>query len=148
MFLMPMLSSIEIENYVERDRFLYKHTIKVSIDTTPDQLRYILIKGKKMLLDHPMISPDPARIRFPEFGESSLNLQIFAYILTSDFNEYLEVTEDLHLKFMDIIQDSGTMLAVPARINYNEDEGREIDEERRNKAEEQAREWIEKKSVD
>lgn len=143
-----MLSSIEIENFIERDRFLYKHTIKVSIDTTPDQLRYILMKGKEMLLAHPMISPDPARIRFPEFGDSSLNLQIFAYIQTSDFNEYLEVTEDLHLKFMDIIQDSGTTLAVPSRMNYNEDQGRVIDEERRKRAEAQVKEWEENKSAD
>lgn len=135
------LSSIEIENYVERDKSLYKHTLRLRIDTTPDQIRYILIKGREMLYAHPMVDPEPARIRFLEFGESSLDLQVFAYIKTTDFNEFFEVTEDLHLRFMDIIHEAGSGLAVPTRVNYIEDDGRPADEAGRSEAETTVRDW-------
>ena len=138
------LSSIEIENYVERDKSLYKHTLRLRIDTTPDQIRYILVKGREMLYAHPMVDADPARLRFLEFGESSLDLQVFAYIKTTDFNEYFEVTEDLHLRFMDIIHEAGSGIAVPTRVNYVEDQGRPADQGSRSDAEAKVKDWKEK----
>jgi MscS family membrane protein len=137
------LSSIEIENYVERDKSLYKHTLRLRIDTTPDQIRYILVKAREMLYAHPMVDPDPARIRFLEFGEYSLDLQIFAYIRTIDFNEFFEVTEDLHLRLMDIVHEAGSGLAVPTRENYVDEGGRPLDQVGRSEAEAKVREWQE-----
>lgn len=138
------LSNIEIENYVERDKSLYKHTLRLRIDTTPNQIRYILVKGREMLYAHPMVDADPARLRFLEFGESSLDLQVFAYIKTTDSNEYFEVTEDLHLRFMDIIHEAGSGIAVPTRVNYVEDQGRPADQASRSDAEAKVKDWKEK----
>jgi MscS family membrane protein len=138
------LSSIEIENYVERDMSLYKPTLRLRIDTTPDQIRYILVKAREMLYAHPMVDQSPARIRFLNFDESSLNLEVFAYIKTTDFNEYFEVSEDLNLRFMDIIEEAGSSLAIPTRMNYVNSEGRPTNDLARTQAEDRIKEWKEK----
>jgi MscS family membrane protein len=88
-----------------------------------------------------MVNDSPARIRFLNFDESSLNLEVFAYIETTDFNEYFEVCEDLNLRFMDIIEKAGTGLAIPARMNFIDDQGRPVDEENKKVAEESVQKW-------
>jgi len=98
-----------------RDKILFSRTVRLRNDTTPDQLRTILSGVRNMFESHPDVDPVPARIRFTEYGEHSLNLEVFAYIKTKDFNEYLGSVEDLNLRILDIIAAAGTQLALPAR---------------------------------
>jgi hypothetical protein len=58
-------------------------------ETTPDQLRFVLTILRELLLAHPRIAPEPARARFIGFGEHSLDLEVFAYVETTDWSEYL-----------------------------------------------------------
>ena len=108
-------ANMDIENLTMRDKILYRHTIRLRTDTSPGQVRTILQGVRKMFEKHPDVDPVPARIRFTEYGEHSLNLEVFAYITTIDFNEYLASVEDLNLRILDIISAAGTQLALPAR---------------------------------
>ena len=109
------MANMDIENLTERDKILYRRRVRLRNDTTPDQVRAVLDGVRNMFVKHPDVDPEPARIRFTEYGEHSLNLEIFAYITTKDFNEYLESVEDLNLLILDIIAAAGTRLALPAR---------------------------------
>ena len=109
------MANMDIENLTSRDKILYKRNVRLRNDTTPDQVRAVLDGVRNMFETHPDVDPVPARIRFTEYGEHSLNLEIFAYITTKDFNEYLESVEDLNLRILDIIAAAGTQLALPAR---------------------------------
>ena len=53
----------------------------------------------------------------------SLDLEIFAYILTRDGNEFLQLQQDLLLWVLDAVQAAGTALALPtqASISYSPD---------------------------
>jgi MscS family membrane protein len=108
------LSHVDIENLSQRDKILYRHKIQLAMETTPDQLRNVLAGVTKLLESRTDVDPDPARIRFKEYGEHSLNLEVYAYLITRDFNEYLAISEELNLMIMDIISEAGTRLAVPA----------------------------------
>jgi MscS family membrane protein len=90
----------------------------VRYETTPDQLRYILVEVRKLLYAHERVTVDPARIRFVGFGAYSLDLEIFAYVDTSDWNEFLGIREDVYLRIMDIIEASGTGFAFPSQTLY------------------------------
>jgi MscS family membrane protein len=91
-----------------------------------------------MLLAHPKVSPDPARARFIGFGASSLDVEIFAYVLTPDFNEFLVIREELYLRMMEVIEEAGTSFAFPSQTLYlGRDSG--LDQERVRRAEEAAR---------
>ncbi len=114
-------ADMHIENFAEREKIRFCPKISLRLDTTPDQIRSIIAEIKKMLLEHVDVDDDPARVRFSGFGGYSLDLDIFAYVPTTDVNHYLEVVEDLHLRIMDIISAAGTALAAPTRTVWNED---------------------------
>jgi MscS family membrane protein len=133
-------SSMQIENFSKRDRIWLQTTIGVRYETSPDQLRFLLIEIKRLLLGHPLIDPEPARVRFVRFGAFSLDIEIFAYVLTADMNEFHAIREDLFLRIMEVVAGSGTSFAFPSSTTYvAPDSG--LDAERKRAAEAQVHEW-------
>src|SRR4030095_9545264 len=111
-------ATMQIENFASRDRFLLATTIGVRYETTPDQLRWLLVELKRLLLAHPKVSPDPARVRLVNFGAYSLDIEVFAYVVTTDVDEFIAVREDLYLRIMDVVAASGTGFTFPSQVEY------------------------------
>ena len=112
------LANEKIENLSLRDKILYRSNIRLRYETTPDQLRCILVEIRQMLYAHPKVDEEAARVRFIEFGDSSMKIEIYAYVTTTVYSEYLEVREDLNLRIMDIVTEAGAQLAIPANVTY------------------------------
>ena len=103
-------------------------------------MRYVLTKLRKMLISHPKVSPERLRVRFRRFGDTSLDIEVFAYIRTSDYPEYWAIREDLNLRIMDIVKEAGTGFAFPSQTTYfTKDTG--LDAERSRVAEAQVEDW-------
>jgi len=134
-------SSLQIENFARRDRIFLSMRLGVRYETTPDQLRYLLIALKTLLLAHPKIDPDPARVRLVGFGAYSLDVDVFAYVRTIDYNEFLAVREDLMLRMMDVVAESGTGFAFPSQTNYDARDG--FDQEKARVAADAVHRWRE-----
>ena len=136
-------ATLQLENFTKRDRIWLRPTIRLRYETTPDQLRWVLVEVRKVLYGHPLVDPDPARIRFVGFGPHSLDLEVFAYVRVTDFGEFLAIQQDILLRIMDVVAASGTALAIPAQINYL---GRDstLNAERSRAAEAQVRAWRER----
>ena len=111
-------SNLQIENYAKRDRIFLNTTIQVRYETTPDQMRYLLAEIRKLLIAHPKVAADPLRVRFTGFGEHSLDINIFAYVLTDNRSEFLAIQEDLFLRMMDIVNNAGAQFAFPSMVYY------------------------------
>lgn len=111
-------SQLELVNFSRRDLILMQTTLQLRYETTPDQLRSVLVRLRELLIKHPKVSPEPARVRFTGYGSSSLDVEIFAYVTTRDFNEFLAIQEDLNLRIKDIVEDSGSGFAFPSRTLY------------------------------
>lgn len=135
------MASIILENFTRRDRFWYHPRLTMRYETTPDQMRYLLVRLRELLYAHPCISPDPARVRFVGFGSESLDIDIFAFMVVKDYDQFLEVQEDLALRIMDVVREAGCSFAFPSRTLYL---GRNsaADPASVQAAEAQAREWI------
>jgi MscS family membrane protein len=139
-------AAMQIENFAKRDKIWLHPTIGLRYETTAEQLRYVLVEIKKMLLAHPRVDPEPARVRFAGFGDFSLNLEFFAYVTTTDYGEYLSIQEDIFLRIMDIVEESGTGFAFPSQTVYvGKDEG--LDEEKSRAAEAQVARWRRENSL-
>ncbi|MCC5862891.1 MAG: mechanosensitive ion channel family protein [Gammaproteobacteria bacterium] len=110
--------NMNIENLTRRDRILLRTTIGLRYETTPDQLRWVLAEIRKLLLQHPAITAEPARARLLGFGDHSVDIEIFAYVMSNDWNEFLAVREDVFLRLIDIVDESGTGFAFPSMVNY------------------------------
>ena len=113
-----LLSSISVENLTLRDRILFKHTLNLRYETTADQLRYVLAQIRELLYQHPRVDSATARIRFVGFGQSSIDLEIFAYVLETEYEAFLAVQEDLLLRIMDLVESSGSGFAFPSQTVY------------------------------
>ena len=111
-------SAAALVNFTRRDQMLYNVTLNLRQETTPDQLRYVMVEIRKMLIRHQRVLPEPARVRFTGFGESSLDVEIFAYIGMSNYDAYLGVREDVNLRIIEIVAASGTGFAYPSRTVY------------------------------
>ena len=88
------------------------------------------------------ITETPARARFVAFGAHSLDIEIFAQVRTSDWNEFLKVREDVFLRIMDIVKESGTGFAFPSQTLYLGRDGG-LDEAVARRAEQQVQSWRE-----
>lgn len=92
-----------------------------------------------MLIAHRLITNDPARVRASGFGEVYIDVEVFAYVATTDWKKFLAVTEDAVLRIMEIVKAAGSAFAVPSRTLYHgRDKG--LDPERREEAGKQVRE--------
>jgi MscS family membrane protein len=100
----------------------------------------VLVQIRRMLYAHPRVDPEPARIRFVNFGSYSLDLEIFAYVSTSDYAEFLAIREDIYLRIMDIVEESGTGFAFPSQTTYLARDQKPDDAKRR-AAEAQVEAW-------
>ncbi|MDX1411125.1 MAG: mechanosensitive ion channel family protein [Nitrospirales bacterium] len=133
-------SKLQLENYSKRDKMWFNPRIRLPLDTTPDQLRYILVEIRKMLYAHPKVLQDPARVRLVEFGEYSLDLEIFAYIDVKGYEEYLGIIEDLNFRIMEVLSQAGSGLAMPVeRMVPQERKG--LDKKRRREVEAEVEAW-------
>lgn len=139
-------ASMQIENFSRRDRIPLTTTIGLRYETSPDQLRYVLVELKKLLVSHPRITPDSVRVRFVSFGAYALNVEAAGQVETTEYDEFQAIREDLLLRIMDIVAESGTGFAFPSHTVYcASDPG--LDEARRAAAEAQVREWREQRRL-
>lgn len=111
-------SKMKLTNLTWRDQVLLRFVIRLRYESEPEQVRHVLVGVRKMLLEHPKVTEKPARVRVVGLGETSLNVEVFAYVETTDWNEFVAIREDIILRVLDIVTDSGTALAVPARTVY------------------------------
>ena len=97
------LASMTLENFATRDRIRFQHVVGLGRQTTADQMRSVLVEIRQLLDAHPKVDPTSARARFLRFTATSLDLEMFAYILETDHAAFLAVQEELLLGIMDII---------------------------------------------
>lgn len=135
-------SAQSIENYTRRDRFWFHPTLGLRYETSPDQLRYLLVEIRAILYAHPRVDSETARVRFVEFGADALNVEVYAYVRERDYSNYLEVCEDLNLRIADIVEASGTGFAFPSQTVYlARDAG--LSDEKTKAAEAEVQKWRE-----
>lgn len=111
-------ASLQLETFAARDRIRFAHTIGVRYETSVAQIRQLVSAIVELLRVHPRVHPDPARVRFVGFGPYSLDLEIFAYVTTGDYDEYLEISEDLLLRIAETVLANGVEFAFPSQTVY------------------------------
>jgi len=107
-----------IENLTARDRFWFHPIVGLSYETKPDQMRRILESLQKMLADDRRIVEENMRVRFLALGASSLDIEMFAYVRAPTYAEFLAVQQELLLKTLDIVEQTGTSIAFPSHTVY------------------------------
>jgi MscS family membrane protein len=137
-----ILSKMPVVNFGRRDETMIQTIVGVRYETSPEQLRHLLVKIRELLISHPMIRTDSARARLTGFGASSLDIEVFAYVETRQRIEFLAVREDILLRIMELVNESGTGFAFPSQTLYfGRDTG--LDVPRTQAAEAAVKQWRE-----
>ncbi len=112
------VATINLENLSRRDKILFKTNLGLRPDSKADHVRFVLAEIRRLLYSHPRWKPRRYAYASPTSPARSFNIEVFAYILTRDFNEFAAVREDLLLRMMDVMEDSGGGLALPSQTLY------------------------------
>jgi MscS family membrane protein len=127
------VATINLENLSRRDKILFKTNLGLRLESKPDHVRFVLSEIRRLLYSHPKVETKTVRVRLTDLTGSSLTVEIMAYILTQDFNEFAAVREDVLLRVMDVMEDSGGGLALPSQTLYLSRDGG-VEKEKADKA--------------
>ena len=109
------LADREIESFTQRDRIRLTATLGLVFGTTEAQMRQVLSSFEALLQAHPKVWKELIVVRFAEIGASALNVEVVAWIETTDYQEFRAVREELLLGFLTTVEKAGTGLAFPTR---------------------------------
>jgi MscS family membrane protein len=106
----------KVVNYTRRHNVLFLHTIGVRYETTPEQLELLVSRIAEGMREHPLVVSDQnmPRVRVAGFGAYSIDIEVRAYVDTTDSNRYMAVQEQLLLMIYRLVAEVGTAIAYPS----------------------------------
>ncbi|MFZ0296063.1 MAG: mechanosensitive ion channel family protein [Candidatus Sulfotelmatobacter sp.] len=112
------VATINVENLSRRDKILFKTVLGLHTDTSQEHLRSVLSEIRRALSDHPKVETQTIRVRLIELTPSALNVELFCYVMTREYNEFAAVREEVLLNIMNLVEDSGASLASSSQTLY------------------------------
>jgi MscS family membrane protein len=112
------VATINVENLSRRDKMLFKTMLGLHPNSSADHLHYVLSEIRRALENHAKIEKQTIRVRLTELAPSSINVELVCYVLTLNFDEFAAIREELLLRIMNLVEDSGTSLASPSQTLY------------------------------
>ena len=116
-------SSMALENISGRDKIWFHPTLNLRRDTTSDQLLQVLSSFREILTSHPKVETGKIPVRFIGVEPYSLDVEVVAYVTTSDYDEFLALQQELLLKMLQAVEHAGTALAVPLQESFESASG-------------------------
>jgi len=109
------IANMTLENFSSRDKFWFHPVVALRYGTTSQQMSAVLEGIRSLLEESRQLEPASIRVRFLRLGPTSLDVEIFAYVLAADWNQFLKIQESMLLRIMDLIESSGVQLAIPSQ---------------------------------
>ena len=75
-------------------------------------------KFAQLLLENPKVEDSTSRVRFIRFSDYALEVEIYCYILESDYLAYVATQEALLLSIMDALEKAGVVVALPTQTTF------------------------------
>jgi MscS family membrane protein len=109
-----VFSSLEIENYSERDRIRFYQELRLNL-SEPVQLSQILEEMRKLFLAQDEVMDETISIRFSRIDDATAILRTDAGVATTNYQEYLVVAENLNLNIVTLVNDAGATFSGPSK---------------------------------
>jgi MscS family membrane protein len=121
-----LLANVKVENMDRRkDPGLnvrrIKMTVGVTYATSAEQMEAVLEGIREILRADPGVAQEQTiLVRFTDFGESALDIFLYYFSNSADWDYYLSVRERVNLKIMRMLETMGLEIAFPSRSLYIE----------------------------
>jgi len=113
-----MLAQVGIENMSRRNRFLLWTTLSVSYETSLIQLRCVIGRVREMLYAYSRIEQQGARFRLTNMTSVGYEVELFAFVQTTDGAEMAAIREDVFFRIADIAEAEGAVWAIPSQLTF------------------------------
>lgn len=113
-----IIATTSLNNFSRMPKRRIKMTVGVTYASTPEQVRAAVSKIRSMLEQHPAINQEFMLVNFTDFSPSALDILIYCFTTTTNWEEYLNAREDVCLRIMDIIAELGMEMAFPSHSVY------------------------------
>jgi len=111
-------ATMTLENISGRDKIWFHPTLNLRRDTGSDQLLRVLASLREILTAHPNVETGKIPVRFIGVGAYSLDVEVAAYVKTSEVDEFLAIQQELLLRMLQAVEQAGTGLAVPLQESF------------------------------
>jgi MscS family membrane protein len=109
------VANATLETMSVRDKCWFRHVLGLQYGTTAAQLSRIMGEIRTLLGAHASVDTESIRVRLFRFGPSSLDIELFAYVVTKDWGRFLEIQEELLMSVMGIVEGAGAAIAFPTQ---------------------------------
>lgn len=107
------LTESRIHNYKKMEKRRVVFTIRVPLETPLEQVKKIPQVLKSIVLSQKNITFD--RAHFFAYGEFSLDFEIVYYVLSSDYNIYMDIQQQINFQIYEALEKMGVSIAYPSR---------------------------------
>ncbi|WP_245560585.1 mechanosensitive ion channel family protein [Colwellia piezophila] len=94
---------MNLENFSEREKILFRPKIFLAPDTPKENIDALLVAVKAMFSSTEMVAESPIRAHFKAYSIYGLELDILAYVNTTDFDVFLDEINQLNLNILALL---------------------------------------------
>lgn len=105
----------ELDNLSLRTHRRAKFNVSLTYETTPQQFKKIVHEIQLFIENHPHTLKGETRVRVYDFEPSAVNIMVFYFVDTMDYDVYLDVRQEINFRIMDIVESNGSSFAYPTR---------------------------------
>lgn len=110
------LTNSRLRNFKRMQERRVEFKLGVVYQTPPEQVRAIPGMLQAIIQAQPLVRFD--RAHFHSFGESALIFEVVYYLKSPDYNEHMDVQQEIHLHIMERFRQEGIVFAYPTRQVY------------------------------
>ena len=103
-------AGMNLENFSERDKILFNPTLQVKRTASKDQMTHLMNALERLLQGDRRVQVGPSPIRISNLTSPSFSVEMFAYVLTADIDEFYKIEADLFLQINDLVTTAGVEL--------------------------------------
>lgn len=110
----------ELDNLGMRKVRRVKFNIGLTYGTSVEKIKQIVIELESMINDHPTTTESEARVRFQEFGGSSLDILVVYFVDSPDWERLIDTRQEINFNIIEIVHKHGSDFAFPTTSVYLE----------------------------
>lgn len=110
------LTGSRLRNYQRMDRRRVVFQLGVTYQTPLDQVKAIPTLLKEIIIEQKLAKFD--RAHFQRYGDFALIFEIVYYVLTPDYNLYMDIQQAINLRIKETFEEAGIEFAYPTQQLY------------------------------
>lgn len=114
------LTDSRVQNYKRMEQRRVVFSLRVAYQTPSEKLKKIPGMVKDIILSQNLVKFD--RAHFSSIGDSNLNFEFVYYVLSADYNVYMDIQQAINLAIMESFEKEHIEFAYPAQRIYLEKE--------------------------